>query len=250
MTSSAHPPRPVQVLKADTLRLVETAAPRLTQEHRAAMDRVWRTATQANSDLFDGPAVVCTGVEHDGRTLALSWAPVTYRWLALRRVPGAPAMSSVFVTVAQPTDDDALIVGRMSATTAAPGRWQFPGGNVEPPTAGRTLDEYELRRQACKELAEEIGLRVAPEDLALWAVTRGEHGNIGMHYQAPPLPVATLLQQFEALTESETANGRTPEFERITAVDHTDAERLAGPHADYLKPLLIRHDLRTAGGGE
>ncbi|MBO1418574.1 NUDIX domain-containing protein [Streptomyces sp. FH025] len=240
-------PSSVQVLEADALRLVETAAPQLAPEHRAAMDRMWTAMTQANPDLFDGPAVLCTGVEHDGRTLVLSWAPATYRWFALRRVPDAPTVSSMFVTVAQPTDDGVLIVGRMSATTAAPGRWQPPGGNLEPPTAGQPLDEYELRRQACKELAEEIGASVAPEDLTLWTVTRGKQGNIGVHYQAPPLPAEILLQQFEALTESEAANGRTPEFERITTVDHTGTEGLEGPHADYLKTLLTRHSLRTAG---
>ncbi|MDH6706092.1 8-oxo-dGTP pyrophosphatase MutT (NUDIX family) [Kitasatospora sp. MAA19] len=165
MTTSTHLPNPLQVLKVSALRLVEAAVPQLAQEHQVAMDRVWRAATQANLDLFDGPAVACTGVKNDDQAIVLSWAPVTYRWFALRRVPEAPAVSSVFVTVAQPTDDGALIVGRMSGSTAAPGRWQFPGGNVEPPTVGRTLDENELRRQACKELAEEIGVHVAPEVL-------------------------------------------------------------------------------------
>ncbi|MFJ2865319.1 NUDIX hydrolase [Kitasatospora sp. NPDC087314] len=235
-------------MEARHLRLVETPAPQLSVEHQSARDHIWENAVRANPSLFDGPAVVCTAlVWEDKGVLCFSWARTTYRSFALRRVPGAPAVSSVFVTVAQPTDDGRLVVGRMSPSTAAPGRWQFPGGNVEPPTAGRTLDENELRRQACKELAEEIGVHVAPEDLTLWTVTRGEHGNIGVHFQPQPLPEDILLRQFEALTESETADGRTPEFERIVAVDCADAGRLEGPHADYLETLLAQHSPQTAG---
>jgi hypothetical protein len=96
-------------------------------------------------------------------------------------------------------------------------------------------------------LAEEIGVRVTPDDLTLWTITRGEHGNIGVHYQVPPLPAEILLKQFEALTQSETANGRAPELERIVAVDRADAEGLEGPHADYLGTLLAQHSPRTAG---
>ncbi|MFJ2190960.1 NUDIX hydrolase [Kitasatospora sp. NPDC087861] len=238
----------IQIMEARHLRLVETPAPQLSAEHQSAMDHIWENAVRANPSLFDGPAVVCTALAwEDKGVLCFSWARTTYRSFALRRVPGAPAVSSVFVTVAQPTDDGRLVVGRMSPSTAAPGRWQFPGGNVEPPTAGRTLDENELRRQAGKELAEEIGVHVAPEDLTLWTVTRGEHGNIGVHFQAPPLPAEVLRKQFEALTESEATNGRTPELEWITAVDRTGVEGLEGPLADYLETLLAQHSPRTAG---
>ncbi|MFE6054081.1 NUDIX hydrolase [Kitasatospora sp. NPDC056446] len=182
----------LEVLEAATLRLVETTPPMLSPEHRAAMDHVWAKAVQANPDLFDGPAVVCTATGYDGDSLVLSWAPVTYRHFALRRVPGAPRVSSVFVTIAQPIDAGGLVVGRMSASTAAPGRWQLPGGNVEPSIGTGVLDETELRSQACREPAEEIGVHATPKDLTLWAVTRGENGNIGMHYEAPPLPQQTV----------------------------------------------------------
>ncbi|WP_234327368.1 NUDIX hydrolase [Streptomyces sp. NRRL WC-3742] len=245
MTSSLPVPADrLEVLEADMLHLVETAAPTLSPEHRAAMDQVWAKAVQANPDLFDGPAVLCTATGYDGNTLVLSWAPVSYRRFALRRVPGAPRVSSVFVTVAQPTDAGGLIVGRMSASTAAPGRWQLPGGNVEPPVGAGLLDETELRRQACRELAKEVGVDVTPQALTLWAVTRGEHGNIGVHFEAPPLPEHTVRERYEALVAAETASGRTPELDRITVVDGPATE-LEGPRADYLEALLHRRTGRT-----
>ncbi|MFJ8471109.1 NUDIX hydrolase [Kitasatospora sp. NPDC094011] len=205
------------------------------------MDRVWAKAVRANPELFDGPAVVCTASGYDGDTLVLSWAPVTYRRFALRRVPGAPQVSSVFVTVAQPTDAGGLVVGRMSASTAAPGRWQLPGGNVEPPSGTGVLDEPELRRQACRELAEEVGVHAAPKDLTLWAITRGENGNIGVHFEAPPLPQRTVRERYEELVQVEDAAGRTPELDRITVVDGDSATELEGPHVDYLDALLHRY---------
>ncbi|MFF0409687.1 NUDIX hydrolase [Kitasatospora sp. NPDC004745] len=234
----------LDVFERGELRLVETAAPQLSSEHHASMDQVWEQATQANPDLYDGPAVVCTDAAYDGDTLVLSWAPVTYRHFALRRVPGAPQVSSVYVTVAQPVDAGGVLVGRMSASTAAPGRWQLPGGNVEPPVDGAVLDEAELRRQACRELAEEVGVHAAPQDLTLWAVTRGEHGNIGVHYEAPVLPEEVVREQFQALVQAETVNGCTPELDLITVVAGSVAE-LEGPHADYLESLLHRRTGRT-----
>ncbi|MFJ9844239.1 NUDIX hydrolase [Kitasatospora sp. NPDC101155] len=245
MTSSLPTPSDrLEVLEAATLRLAETTPPMLSPEHRAAMDHVWAKAVQANPDLFDGPAVVCTATGYDGDTLVLSWAPVTYRHFALRRVPGAPRVSSVFVTIAQPIDAGGLVVGRMSASTAAPGRWQLPGGNVEPPVGTGVLDETELRSQACRELAEEVGVHATPKDLTLWAVTRGENGNIGVHYEAPPLPQQTVRERYEALVRAESAAGRTPELDRITVVDGA-ATRLADPQADYLEALLHRYQART-----
>ncbi|WP_420712534.1 NUDIX hydrolase [Streptomyces sp. CB00316] len=66
----------------------------------------------------------------------------------------------------------------MSPSTAAPGRWQLPGGSVEPPQDGAVLDESALAGQAARELAEELGSSAAAKDLRLWVVTRGENGSV------------------------------------------------------------------------
>ncbi|MEU4587067.1 NUDIX hydrolase [Kitasatospora aureofaciens] len=240
---SAH--QGVEVLAATGLQLVETAAPGLSAEHEAAMDRVWEQATRANLSLFDGPAVVCTALARQDQAVELTWARTTYRRFALRRVPGAPVVSSVFVTVAQPVEDGGLVIGRMSGSTAAPGRWQLPGGNVEPPQPGQALDEAELRRQGAKELAEEVGVDAAPGDLTLLALTRGENGNIGVHYLAPMLPEWTVRARFADLVECEASQGRAPELDEITPVASAKAlELVDGQHVDYLAPLLDRY---TAG---
>lgn len=52
----------------------------------------------------------------------LGWCRTSYRNFALRCVPGAAALPSLFVDVLQPTDDGVLLVAQMSTATAHPGR--------------------------------------------------------------------------------------------------------------------------------
>ncbi|WP_207550032.1 NUDIX hydrolase [Thermostaphylospora chromogena] len=231
------------------LRLTETAAPRLSPEEQEARDRAWAGAVQANPALFDGPVVACTGVEWETpHSLVLSWTRVTYRHYALRLVPGATALPSLFVNVVQPTGDGRMLVVRMSPSTSAPGRWQLPGGCVEPPGDHEPMDEAALRRNAARELAEEIGVDAAPEDLTLWAVTRGEDRSIGLVFLAPPRPAPLLQESFAALVAAEQAAGREPELDRITLIGSAaELSDLDGPHADYLEPV-VRRCTRTVHG--
>lgn len=237
-------PRGVEVLEARRLHLVQAAAPRVLPEHQLAMDRVWEEAVRANpTGLFDGPVVVCAGVEwEDPESVVLFWTGVTYRHYALRRVPGAAALPALFVAVVQPMDGGGLLAGRMSSSTAAPGRVQFPGGSVEPPEDHESLDEAALRRQAARELVEETGIDPAPEELTLWVVTRGEHGNVGVFFRAPSRPESVVRERFAAVVSAETALGRAAELEEIALVrSAAELAALGGPQVDYLEPLVRRY---------
>ncbi|MFD3539654.1 NUDIX hydrolase [Streptomyces sp. NPDC058662] len=243
MTNQPHPAA-VELLDVHRLHLVETAPPRLTQEQSAAMDRMWEEMTASNPSMFDGPVVVCAGLDwKDPHTLVLTWYRATYRLYVLRLDPvHAVSAPSVFVSVAQPTDNGRLLVGRMASSTAAPGRWQLPGGTIEPPSDGALLDLGALRRHASRELLEEVGRDVPPDDLSLWAVTRGDKGNIGIHFRAPACSAATLDHQYAELVSVETAQGRTPELDRIAFVRSAlDVEHLDGRSVDFLPMLAARH---------
>ena len=233
-----------ELLDVHRLRLVESAAPRLTPEERLAMNRVWDELVRANPSFFDGPVVVCAGAEREGPyDLVVSWVRTTYRHFALRRVPGhASSMPSLFASVLQPADDGRLLVGRMSNSTAAPGRWQLPGGSIEPPDGDAPLDFAALRRHAARELVEETGIDTPPEDLTYWNVTRAGNGSIGVLFRAPSLPEARLRERFEDVVAAETAQGREPELNRIALIASTaQLPDLAGPHADYLEPIVRRY---------
>lgn len=235
--------RGVELLEADRLRLVEVALPPMPAEHRAAMNRAWDEAVEANPSFFDGPVVVCAGLEQEASGgLVVSWCRTTYRYFALRRVPGATALPSLFVSLVQPTDDGRVLVGRMSSATSTPGRWQLPGGSVEPPTGRTPLDEAALRRHAALELAEETGIDVPADDLSRCLVTHGADGQVGVHYLAPSRPASQLHERFAALVAAETARGREPEFDRIALIGSpAELTDLAGPHVVYLEPVVRRH---------
>jgi 8-oxo-dGTP pyrophosphatase MutT (NUDIX family) len=234
----------VDLFDVHRLRLTEVEPPHLSAKDIAARDHAWERAVQANPSLFDGPAVACVGLRWEGpRSLVLSWTRITYRHYALRLVPGNSSwLPSLFVSVVLPTDDGWVVAARMSSSTAAPGRWQLPGGSVEPPQEHDALDVLAVRRHAARELAEEAGVVLLPEELRLWAVTRGRHGSIGLVFQAPPRPVALLQECFEAVTAAERASGGDPELDRIAAVrSAADLADLDGPHADYLEPVVCRY---------
>ncbi|MFF8638982.1 NUDIX domain-containing protein [Streptomyces pilosus] len=237
------PPMGIDLIDADQLLFDESAEPPLSPRDAAARDRVWEAATRANPDLFDGPVVACGGLEWAGvRILRLTWVRVTYRHYALRRVPCATALPSLFVNVVQPTTDGRLLVARMSPSTAAPGRWQLPGGSVEPPRDGEVLDESALAGQAARELMEELGISVVAEELKLWVVTRGENSSVGLTYLAPALPEAALRAGSTAAAEADRAQGRAPELDEMCLVrSPAELAGLAGPHADYLEPIVRRY---------
>jgi 8-oxo-dGTP pyrophosphatase MutT (NUDIX family) len=238
---------PVEFFDGGALRLVEVEVPSLPSEVRAEMDRRWDRAVERQPTLFDGPAVASVGVEQRAETLVLRWARISYRYRALRQVPGAPWLpASVFVTVVQPTEDGRLLVARPSGWTAAAGRWTVPGGSAEPPVDSADLSVDGLRAHAARELAEEIGIDVALTDLNLFAVSRGEFGNIGLHFRAPPLPEALLRKHHAELVEAEAARGAEAELEELATVG-TEAQALAlGYVFDYLPPLVGRYAASAA----
>ncbi|MEV4011646.1 NUDIX domain-containing protein [Nonomuraea angiospora] len=242
MAETLHPAG-VDLFEVRQLRLTEVEAPRLSPGEELARDHVWNEAVKANPSLFDGPVVACAGVEWEGpHSLVLSWARVTYRHYALRRVPGASWLPSLFVNVVQPTDDGRVLVARMSSSTAAPGRWQLPGGSVEPPEHHEGLDAAAVRGHAAREMAEETGVELAPDALRLWVVTRGENRSIGLTFLAPPQSAAVLGERFDAVTAAERALGRDPELDRIALVrSPAELAGLDGPQVDYLEPVVRRY---------
>ncbi|MFJ5122385.1 GNAT family N-acetyltransferase [Kitasatospora sp. NPDC088548] len=230
----------VELFDARQLELVETAAPALSVEERVTMDRIWARETAENPALFDGPAIACVSllVGASGRPV-LSWAPVTYRYRALRRTASTWKPSSVFVTVLQPVTGGGLLVGREASWTAHPGRWQLPGGSAEPPPTGQPLDLDFLRRHAARELAEEVGLQTDPDGLQAWTLTQGEHGNIGIHFAAPPVPEALVRRHHQQLLTALPSDAE-PELERIEVVNSVAQLSALSPTVDYLPPLLAR----------
>ncbi|MGX2997065.1 NUDIX hydrolase [Streptomyces sp. JNUCC 64] len=247
-TSPLTGPLAPEFLDVRRIRLTEVAPPPLPPEVVAARDRAWEAAVRGNPELFDGPVALCVGLAPDGPDgLVVSWARATFRHRMLRELPGAVGWApSLFVSVVQPAGDGRVLVGRMAPWTVAPGRWQLPGGSVEPPGPSEALDAAGLAREAARELVEEVGVAVAPGEPTVLGVTRGGRGAVGVAHLAPPLPEAVLRERYGALVAAERAAGRVPELDRIALVRPGDRPGAGeAPRADYLEPLF-RHLADTA----
>lgn len=123
-----------------------------------------------------------------------------------------------------------------------PGAGSCPAGRSSRPKTGTALDVEALRRHAARELAEEVGRDVAHQELELWAVTRGDKGNVGVHFRAPACPADALAAQYTQLVAAESARGRTPELDRIAFIaSDADVAGLGGRCADFLPVLAARH---------
>ncbi|WP_055495386.1 NUDIX hydrolase [Streptomyces sp. TP-A0356] len=128
------------------------------------------------------------------------------------------------------------------SSTVAPGRWQLPGGSVDTPGDGERLGTTAPRQNAARELAEEIGVDAAPDDLGLGATSRGQNGNIGVLHKAPLQPRAVLHERYAAVAAAAQAAGSAPEFDEIEFLyAPTDLKALSGPLVDYLAPVVHRH---------
>jgi 8-oxo-dGTP pyrophosphatase MutT (NUDIX family) len=256
-------PDETTLMPAGRLRLREIEAPPLTAEERELTDRVWADAVRASPRMFDGPVAACGGLwsaaqdhgDPDGAArgaasshgagpeggLVLDWIRATYRHYLPRAVPGATCwLPHLYVSVAQPTDDGRLLVGRMAPWTAAPGRWQLPSGTSEPPAAvGEPLTIDDLRVLAAREMAEEVGAPIAPEQLDLHRLILTPQRDVGVLFAAPPRPAGWLRERYASLAEAERSHGHDPELDAIGFVaDAGDLAGLGGPCANYLAPVL------------
>lgn len=227
------------------VRFGEVAGPALPQDILVAIDSSWHEMVRQNPSMFDGPVVLCSDLRRLPAGLEVSWCRATYRYRTVRQIPGAPALSSVFVCVLQPTLDSRLLVGRMSASTSSPGLIQLPGGNLEPSPPGEELTLDALRRHASTELVEETGIVADPDDLSLWAAARTSNGNVGFFFLAPSLPAEFIREQHASVVLADRQKGHEPEFAEVALVfDAAELDRLGSRSADYLRPLLDR--LRSA----
>lgn len=234
----------VALFDALDVRFYEVPGPELSRELTSSMDRAWDKMVRANPILFDGPVALCSDIREFSTRLEVRWSRATYRYRTVRQIPGAPALSSIFVGVLQPTTDGRLLVGHMSDSTSSPGVIQLPGGNLEPAPAGEQLTTRTLQDHAAAELAEETGIDALPGDLTLWVTVRTSNGNVGFFYLAPSLPAEVIIDRHASVVLGDRRKGREPEFDRIALVANaTDLAELGAPSADYLQPLLDRRHL-------
>lgn len=134
-------------------------------ENGPAIDAHWVRAVAQNPALFDGCVHMATDVRLEGARLTAQCVPARFASFLHWRDTGhpGPPMRLAFGFAATTASDGALLLGRMAAHTANPGRVYFPGGIIDEKDQVEGLLDPE--GNILRELAEECGL--APGDVCL-----------------------------------------------------------------------------------
>jgi 8-oxo-dGTP pyrophosphatase MutT (NUDIX family) len=135
------------------------ADPGLPPEWQAVVDRHWAQLEAQGTSLFRGPVLRALHLERDGPVARITAGWTDYAHLVADRaglLPAAYACRPLFGAAVAVTRDGRLLFGRMHPATSHPGRWQLPGGGVDPADVvdGHVVAE----RVAGRELLEEVGL--------------------------------------------------------------------------------------------
>lgn len=222
----------VQLWRPAVVRCSEVPHPVISAADASEVDQLFRSARGRNPALFDGPIALARDVQPArAGGLEIFWYPATYRALALRRL--GYQISSLFVVVLLPTIEGGVVLARAAKGTAKEGLWQLPGGSVEPPRHdSEGLDVAYLAAEASRELAEETGIYRPAASLRLWAVSRGEHGNVGVSFVVAPVDSPAI-----DAARHHIARASLRELDSVIMVgDVADLESLEGNCADYVAP--------------
>lgn len=197
----------------------------------------WAEYSRDRPTLFNGAMVACEShVLSADRTMQINWFRTCYAHYLIRRAPAfklQPARS-IYASVVLVSETGRIAVGEMAATTASPGRLQLPGGNIESDNTGLSLEV--CRAAASRELAEEVGLDVAPQQLRLWRVKiGGEHDDIGLLFAVSnAVDEAKILDGFAQHTSKLIQAGQGPEFDKLLFLDRPPFGRIS---VDYLSAV-------------
>lgn len=239
----------VTLSPVERLRFQQVEPAPYTATETESIARTWQAAREANPNLFDGPIVSVRKLGWEGTICRVEWSAGKYSQYLWRYAPG-PATGrrfarSLFTSVLPVTTDGRAILGRMAVTTSTPGRTQLPGGNVELPPGGVPLTEEGVRAEAVRELAEETGLVLSPDQVTLWLVkSRGDHGDVGIIFRASHQNAVDLRKTFTRHRQRLMLDHEQAEFTSLLAVSHLPDRgeralpRLLRPYADYVPRLL------------
>lgn len=247
---------PVDFLPANEITFVRRELIPPSAAHEAAVAESWRTAIERNPNLFNGPLVSPRGATISGGMCTVRWHHSDFAHYSFSRqnrdLPIKTAVGTVFVSVAVPTTDERLVVGRMSGNTSTPGAVQLPGGGVSIGREQTEVAERDLIATAVQEASEEIGIILDPASLRICGIIkRHRPPDIGVVFATEPRAWHEVETAFTALRQREQQAGVVSEFDELLAVgasrDLTNLSAARGEVIDYL-PAVVAALLKSSGG--
>jgi len=226
----------------------------LSTEELEAIILHWN-AINNDGRFFNGAVLAATSIDPLPGSPILEVGLTDYaHYLYAASHPGtATPCRNVFCAALIVTADDRLILGEMASKTAAPGKLQLVGGNVEISPTGN-IDS----RECCiREIFEEVGngFVSAIETFSPFCIkTGGQLQSVGIFYLARISMTANEAQQsFEIHQEETRQRNEQPEFARLNLVElnqiqlDTFCDENSGRMVDYLAPLLSGHLANMTG---
>ena len=223
--------------------------PSFSATQRNRVSRYWTASSRDNPTLFDGPMICARGAKITNGICRIYWAETSYSYYlhsqtAVDSSP-MPAVAALFTSVLLSTAPNTATLGRMAGHTSTPGRVQLPGGNVELPNEATPLSIKTVSRDASRELHEETGVKLASNDLTLWAVTiGGAHPNIGVIFRAMTPSWDHVKATFDAHSAISVASDQRPELQSLIWVQESASETDNSPpthlhpQVEYLPSVL------------
>ncbi|SOE10454.1 hypothetical protein SAMN05877838_0773 [Hoeflea halophila] len=171
MTGLSHiPERRVFSLDAVRLRLDEAEHPWRVREH-AAIEADWAREQVARPWLFNGTVMIHRGLELEGGVIS----GISHRapYAALRRLVATWPRADVwhlFGSAVILSSDDAMLLIRMAAKTANPGKVYAPAGSLDPSDIrdGMVDVDGSILREAREETGLDLTAAAAESRLLCW----------------------------------------------------------------------------------
>ena len=171
----------------------------------------WEQSTSEVERFFNGEVVGIHSLQVAPNKIKAYWFKTSYAH-GLQRFAAEPVCSpalGLFCSTKMTTTDGFIVAGRMGPHTASAGYGLLPGGSVEPPEDVLTLDY--CKREAVRELREEIGLDTEASSLQLWRVKT--NGNIGLIFSVSlPYCSKQILQIYQEHCKNLRQKQEQPEF--------------------------------------
>jgi len=227
-----------------------------SESYERSVAECWQQALERNPTLFNGPLVSPLQVSVSDGVCTLWWYHSDFAHYSFtrqnRELPATASVGTVFVSLAVPTSDGGLAVGRMSDHTSAPGVVQLPGGGLSIGPEQRVISDRDLRATAVEEVSEELGIILNPANLQIHGVIkRHSPPDVGVVFTTEARPWGDVLEAFAALQAREREAGAASEFAELLAVspsgDLPYARSGRGHMIDYL-PAVIDAFFKTRGG--
>lgn len=176
--------KPIRLSKVKYIKFIEVENG-LNVKERECINAFWKTYSKTKPYLFNGKILAIESVKFEKETAVLKWYQSTYAHylMSKQRVSDVQNCCILYCSIILETTNGNIVLGKMSSTTSTAGKILLPGGNVE--LENGILDNDICKQNAVRELKEEIGFELFPENLQLLAIkSQGKNGEVGLFFKS------------------------------------------------------------------